>query len=234
MTELRAFRAELLDFTGDPGENPDSAHVRHRPDGLLLVADGRIVECGPAARLLPQLSPEVPVEYFPDRLLMPGFVDAHIHYPQTDIIASYGSDLLDWLQTYTYPAERAFADPAHAHEGDGATSPAHEVHQRPAGGHRRAMWRLRTQRHGPGGRRRLPRAAGESAAVARAHATAAETGRYPAACVSAGRAPTDEPIVPERRSPRRPGATTRLRPRGGGARVRPRAGDGGVGVGAGL
>lgn len=116
MTELRAFRAELLDFTGDPGENPDSAHVRHRPDGLLLVADGRIVECGPAARLLPQLSPEVPVEYFPDRLLMPGFVDAHIHYPQTDIIASYGSDLLDWLQTYTYPAERAFADPAHAHE----------------------------------------------------------------------------------------------------------------------
>ncbi|PWV61127.1 guanine deaminase [Plasticicumulans acidivorans] len=116
MSDLRAYRAELLDFTGDPGDDEHSAHLRHHLDGVLLVENGHVVEAGPAAWLLPQLGEDVAVEHFPGRLLLPGFVDAHIHYAQTDVVASYGADLLDWLQTYTFPAERAFADADHAAE----------------------------------------------------------------------------------------------------------------------
>src|SRR5690606_17031388 len=56
------------------------------------------------------------VTEYPDALITPGFIDTHIHYPQTGMIASYGEQLLDWLNTYTFPTERAFADKAHAGE----------------------------------------------------------------------------------------------------------------------
>ena len=109
---LKAFRGELLDFRDDP-RNCATA-VRHQPDGLLLVRDGLIVDSGPATALLPQLDAAVEVTDWRGRLLMPGFIDAHVHYPQTGIIASYGKQLLDWLNDYTFPAEAAFADPRHA------------------------------------------------------------------------------------------------------------------------
>ncbi len=110
---LRAFRGDLLDFRDDPRQGVQDA-VRHVEDGLLVVRNG-LIECtGPATELLRGLPAGTPVADFRGRLLMPGFIDAHVHYVQTDVIASHGKQLLDWLNDYTFPAETAFADPGHA------------------------------------------------------------------------------------------------------------------------
>lgn len=108
----RAFRGELLDFRDDPRKS--SHALRHIEDGLLIVRNGLVAESGSAASLLPRLSRDIPVTDYRGKLLMPGFVDAHVHYAQIDVIASHGRQLLDWLNDYTFPAEAAFADPGHA------------------------------------------------------------------------------------------------------------------------
>jgi guanine deaminase len=114
MTELSAHRGALLHFWRDPGTACDPGAFELIEDGLLLVEDGRIAATGPAGTLLPRLPPGLtPVDHA-SCLLLPGFIDAHIHYPQTDIVGAPGGDLLTWLSRYTYPAEEAFADPAHA------------------------------------------------------------------------------------------------------------------------
>ncbi|MCJ2186747.1 guanine deaminase [Novosphingobium beihaiensis] len=107
---IRAFRAELLSVAEDPRDAPDA--VRHEADGLLVVEDGVIIARGAYADLVEHY-PNVPVEILPG-LVVPGFVDAHVHYPQTDRIASHGEQLLDWLDRHIFPAEKAFADKAHA------------------------------------------------------------------------------------------------------------------------
>lgn len=107
---LRAYRAALLYSLDDPAAVGVAASYRHLPDGLLLVEGGRIRAIDPAARLLPSLPPGTPLQHWPDALIVPGFVDCHIHYPQTGIVGAGGAQLLDWLQRYTYPAEQRFAD----------------------------------------------------------------------------------------------------------------------------
>jgi guanine deaminase len=112
---VTAIRADFLHCLRDPGlDGADTAAVEHLRDGLLLVRGGRIERLAPAAALLPSLGPDVAVHDWRGRLVVPGFVDAHVHYPQVDVIASYGTQLLDWLERYTFPAEQRFADPAHA------------------------------------------------------------------------------------------------------------------------
>ncbi len=107
-----AFRAELLDFSGDPRR--DARALRHLPDGLLVVRDGVVERCEPADTALATLPPGTPVTDLRGCLVVPGFVDAHVHYAQTDVIASHGHALLDWLENYTFPEEARFADAAHA------------------------------------------------------------------------------------------------------------------------
>ncbi|QGP79214.1 guanine deaminase [Sphingobium sp. CAP-1] len=107
---VRAFRGEILSVPHDPLTRPDA--VRHEPDGLLVVEDGVIVARGPYGDLAPRYA-DVPVETLPG-LIVPGFIDAHVHYPQMDRIASHGEQLLDWLDRHIFPAEKAFADRAHA------------------------------------------------------------------------------------------------------------------------
>ena len=109
-----AFRAQLLYFRDDR-EAEDEACVWIR-DGLLVIADGHVRDCGEYARLAPTLPPGTPVTDWRDRLIVPGFIDTHIHYPQTDMIASPAPGLLPWLETYTFPTERRFEDPDHAAE----------------------------------------------------------------------------------------------------------------------
>ena len=113
-THLLAIRADLLDFTATPGwQSTDLAGVRFRPDHWLLVDDGgRILGAQTA-----EPGPDFERHDHRGRLLLPGFIDTHVHCPQLDVIASYGTGLLDWLDTYTFPAELRFADPGVAAEG---------------------------------------------------------------------------------------------------------------------
>jgi len=104
-----AILADCLDFTGDPGlADRASGHVRWRPAHWLLVGDdGRI-----AAVQVDAPGDDWRKIDHSGRLLLPGFIDSHVHCPQVDVIASWGTELLDWLNTYTFPAEARHADPA--------------------------------------------------------------------------------------------------------------------------
>jgi guanine deaminase len=92
----------------------DAQSYRYIEDGIVLVKDGRIVAVGPTAELTARVPAATPVEHHADALIMPGFIDPHIHFPQTQVIASYGAQLLEWLEKYTFVEEQKFADPAHA------------------------------------------------------------------------------------------------------------------------
>ncbi|WP_312669231.1 guanine deaminase [Stutzerimonas nitrititolerans] len=116
MSQIKAYRAALLHCLADPREVGIEASHEYFEDGLLVVEDGKVVRNGHAADLLSTLPAGTEVIEYKDALITPGFIDTHIHYPQTGMIASYGEQLLDWLDTYTFPTERAFADKAHAGE----------------------------------------------------------------------------------------------------------------------
>ncbi|GAA3710685.1 guanine deaminase [Sphingomonas cynarae] len=107
---IHAFRAELLSVPDDPAHGGIPVH---HPDGLMVVEDGLVVAFGAFADLGDRFA-DVPIEHFPGGMIVPGFVDAHIHYPQTDRIAAHGEQLLQWLDRHIFPEERRFADRAHA------------------------------------------------------------------------------------------------------------------------
>ncbi|GAB76646.1 guanine deaminase [Austwickia chelonae] len=106
-----ALRGPYLTFEADPFVDDSSRSVRYESDGLIVLAAGQIVDCGPARPLLRTLPPETVIHHYPGRLILPGFVDTHVHFPQSRMIASYGAQLVDWLNTYTFPTELAFASP---------------------------------------------------------------------------------------------------------------------------
>ncbi len=110
----KAYRAAILHCIDDPAEVGIEASYQYFADGLLLVEDGKIAAIGPAEQLLSQLDAGVDLVEYKDALITPGFIDTHIHLPQTGMIGSYGERLLDWLNTYTFPCEQQFADPAHS------------------------------------------------------------------------------------------------------------------------
>ncbi len=112
--EIRAIRGRLLTFLRAPDGASDTASYRYIDDGVVLVKDGRIEAAAPAAELGPRLPAAVPVDHYPQALILPGFIDTHIHFPQTQVIASYGAQLLEWLEKYTFVEEQKFGDPAHA------------------------------------------------------------------------------------------------------------------------
>jgi len=111
-----AHRGAVLHFLSDPGAHDDPHSYEFIADGLLLIDNGLISAIGPATALLPTLPADLPIVEHGDNILLPGFIDTHIHYPQTDVIASGGRQVLDWLEDYTFPAERKFADASHAQE----------------------------------------------------------------------------------------------------------------------
>ncbi len=111
---LKAIRGNFLHCLGDPGPQGDPAAWQYRPDHILLLKEGRIESLQPAATLEVQFGPDIPVDDWRGHLIVPGFIDTHVHYPQVDVIASHGTQLLDWLERYTFPEERKFAERAHA------------------------------------------------------------------------------------------------------------------------
>ncbi|EPX78610.1 guanine deaminase [Salipiger mucosus] len=112
MAELHL--GQVLSFTASPFEAGPGA-VRHEAEGAVLVEDGRFAALG-TAQALRAAHPGARVVDHGGGLIVPGFVDAHAHYPQTAMIASWGKRLIDWLNAYTFPEEMRFADPAHAAE----------------------------------------------------------------------------------------------------------------------
>ncbi|MDH3472631.1 MAG: guanine deaminase [Rhodospirillales bacterium] len=111
---LRAIRGRVLTFLDDPAVVGSEESHRYFEDGLLVLDGERIRDLGAARDLLPELPADAAVDRYPEQLVLPGFIDTHIHYPQTQVIASYGAQLLDWLRTYTFVEEQRFSDPGHA------------------------------------------------------------------------------------------------------------------------
>jgi guanine deaminase len=110
---MKAFRAAILRFADDES-------AVYEADGLLVVgpdAQGReVVRAVGDYRALAPNFPGIAIEHLPGRIIAPGFIDLHIHFPQTDVIGSPASGLLPWLENYTFPHESRFADEAHAKE----------------------------------------------------------------------------------------------------------------------
>ena len=104
-----------LGFSGHPLTQDWADAVRYDPAGGVLIAAGKITALGDGAALR-AAHPDARLVDYGDKLISAGFVDAHMHYPQTGIIASWGKQLIDWLNTYTFPEEARLADPAYAAE----------------------------------------------------------------------------------------------------------------------
>lgn len=108
------FRASILHFLKDPVKiTPDDTSYEYWEDGLLIVKDGKIERLGDYTALIVDYD-VAQVKDYSSKLILPGFIDTHIHFPQTEMIASFGAELLDWLNTYTFPTEGQFGDKDYA------------------------------------------------------------------------------------------------------------------------
>lgn len=105
------YKGDVFYFTDSPLEKKDS--YTYIPDGALVVADGKVIETGSYASIKAKYASIQETDYC-NQLIMPGLIDAHIHYSQTGIIGMYGKQLLDWLNDYTFPAEMEFSSGEHA------------------------------------------------------------------------------------------------------------------------
>jgi guanine deaminase len=114
MTTRRAIRGRLLSFKGDPAEVDEAASHVYLEDGVVLIEDGRIAALGAAGDLLGRLPQNTRIDDHAGQLILPGLIDTHIHLPQTQVIASHGAQLLDWLNRYAFVEEQKFADPTYA------------------------------------------------------------------------------------------------------------------------
>ncbi len=114
--QLKAFRAAILHFLDDPDLLEGDSSYRYFCDGILVIKNGHIEALGSAEQLLGTLPADIDITHDPAGLIVPGFIDCHVHYPQTEMVAAYGEQLLEWLQNYTFPTERQFSDSAKATE----------------------------------------------------------------------------------------------------------------------
>ena len=110
-----AIRGRFLDIQNTVSKASDiDQAVRYIEDGLLISHEGKISWFGTWEEGQSQLNADMNVQHYPDQLIVPGFIDTHIHFPQTEMIGAYGEQLLEWLNTYTFPTEIQFEDKAYA------------------------------------------------------------------------------------------------------------------------
>jgi len=115
VTYTQALRGSFFDITAvvdNPQQLPD--HARYIEDGLLLLNGGEIVSLQNWEEGRGLLAQGAAVQDYRGKLIVPGFVDTHIHYPQTEMIGAYGEQLLEWLQQYTFPVESQYHCPQHS------------------------------------------------------------------------------------------------------------------------
>ncbi|MBS9722487.1 guanine deaminase [Tianweitania sp. BSSL-BM11] len=106
-------RGRVLFFNRRPESRDDLAACSYQEDGAVLVRDGMIVQAGDHDQVSQMAGVDAVVIDHRPHLILPGFIDAHVHMPQMQVIASYGTELLDWLNTYTFPEESKFRDAQH-------------------------------------------------------------------------------------------------------------------------
>ena len=111
------YRGRTFHLLDDPAK-ADAASWEHVEDGALVVEAGRVREIGAWAAVSGRY-PGASVERLDNALIVPGFIDSHVHFPQLDIIGGHGAQLLDWLERYAFPAEKKFADPDYARAAAG-------------------------------------------------------------------------------------------------------------------
>ncbi|EFG9941302.1 amidohydrolase family protein, partial [Escherichia coli] len=105
-------RGRTLSFLRYPESADDHAAYAYEEDGAVLIENGKIVACGDHATVSESAGDARVIDHRP-HLILPGFIDTHAHYPQMQVIASYGAELLDWLNKYTFPEESKFVDAQH-------------------------------------------------------------------------------------------------------------------------
>jgi guanine deaminase len=104
-------RGPVLTYTGDPFKSGLDHTMVYESDGIVAIANGLITHFGPADRIRPQLPPGTEIkDYGKDSLISAGFIDSHVHFPQTSIIAAYGEQLLNWVNKYAFPTELKYSD----------------------------------------------------------------------------------------------------------------------------
>ena len=113
---LNVIRGPVLTLTDNPFVQPVDECVSYVEDAAIVMAEGVITDYGPAAEVLSTLEAPVQVDHYRDSLIIPGFIDCHVHYPQTEVIGAYGKQLIDWLNEYTFVAEQKFQDEEYARE----------------------------------------------------------------------------------------------------------------------
>ena len=91
---MQALRASILHCLADPGDHSNPSAYEYFADGVLVVDEGHIVAAGAAPKLLSELAADTAVIDYTGKLIVPGFIDCHVHFPQLDIIGSYGAQLL--------------------------------------------------------------------------------------------------------------------------------------------
>ena len=114
---ITAIRGQALTYTGDAFLDGLESTMRHESDAIVIMENGKITHFGPASEVQSKVPDGVEVKnYGSDTVIMPGFIDSHVHYPQTQIIGAFGKQLIDWLNKYTFIAEQQFADKEHSRE----------------------------------------------------------------------------------------------------------------------
>ncbi|WP_425880138.1 guanine deaminase [Acinetobacter sp. TWP2-2-3] len=106
-----AIRGRFLDIQNTVAQARDiHDQVRYVEDGLVIIHEGKIQWFGPWQEGQSRLPTDLELQHYPDQLIVPGFIDTHIHFPQTEMVGAYGEQLLEWLNTYTFPTEIQFQD----------------------------------------------------------------------------------------------------------------------------
>lgn len=115
---LQAFRGSFFDFVDDPWKytGKEEESCRFYPDGMIVLEDGIIKAYGPASEVAPKY-PGVKTTTFQNRIIVPGMIDGHVHFPQTRVLGAYGLQLLPWLEEWIFPEEMKYKDPTYAAEG---------------------------------------------------------------------------------------------------------------------
>ncbi|MCH7337856.1 guanine deaminase [Acinetobacter sp. NIPH 2699] len=116
-TQITVVRGRFLDIQKTVSRAAEIANqVRYIEDGILITENGKIRWFGAWNDAQAQLPTDVEIQHYPEQLIIPGMIDTHIHFPQTEMVGAYGEQLLSWLNTYTFPTEIQFKDKTYAQE----------------------------------------------------------------------------------------------------------------------